>query len=168
VTSGPATRESVKALVRPIEFFIRLPLDSCRAAATIRKSKLRTAHYDALHSTRSPSAHAAETRRLEVLRAAATGAAGPGELAWRHGADTARAALALRAALFAAPIPEGAEAGIAAGAGATFPVTAADLMPDWQGPALGARLKELERAWIASGFTADRATLLALPPRDGP
>jgi poly(A) polymerase len=110
----------------------------------------------------------AETRRLEVLRGAATGAAGPGELAWRHGAATARDALALRAALLGTPLPDGAEAEIAAGAGAVFPVTAADLMPEWQGPALGARLKQLERAWIASGFTADRATLLALPPRDGP
>jgi poly(A) polymerase len=110
----------------------------------------------------------AETRRLEVLRGAATGSAGPGELAWRHGADAARAAIALRAALFETPLPKDAEPDIAAGAGASFPVTAADLMPQWKGPALGARLKELERAWIASGFAADKATLLALPPRDEP
>jgi len=43
---------------------------------------------------------------------------------------------------------------------AIFPIKAADLMPDYQGPALGKRLKELEAAWIASDFTLDAKALL--------
>jgi len=37
---------------------------------------------------------------------------------------------------------------------------AADLMPDYQGPALGKRLAELEDRWIASGFSLTKAQLL--------
>jgi poly(A) polymerase len=33
-------------------------------------------------------------------------------------------------------------------------------MPTYTGPALGARLRELEQAWIASGFTLTRDDLL--------
>ena len=44
---------------------------------------------------------------------------------------------------------------------AVFPVAAADLMPDFTGPALGAKLAELEAQWIASGFSLDKAALLA-------
>jgi poly(A) polymerase len=39
-------------------------------------------------------------------------------------------------------------------------VKARDLMPELQGPALGARLKELEDRWIASGFRLTRDELL--------
>jgi hypothetical protein len=44
-----------------------------------------------------------------------------------------------------------------AGEDAVFPLRASDLMPRFQGPALGAEMDRLERAWIASGFalTAD-------------
>ncbi|NBC97410.1 MAG: CCA tRNA nucleotidyltransferase, partial [Deinococcus-Thermus bacterium] len=68
------------------------------------------------------------------------------------------------AALAEAPLPAGMEAALAEGAAAAFPVRAADLMPDYAGPALGARMKQLEAAWIASGFAATKADLLALPP----
>ena len=47
------------------------------------------------------------------------------------------------------------------GAKARFPVKPADLMPGLEGAALGARLKELEARWIASGLTLTRAELLA-------
>ncbi|NIY71463.1 CCA tRNA nucleotidyltransferase [Marivivens donghaensis] len=40
-----------------------------------------------------------------------------------------------------------------------FPVTAADLMPEYQGPALGQRLRELEERWIKSGFFLSAAEL---------
>ena len=36
-------------------------------------------------------------------------------------------------------------------------------MPAYKGPALGARLKALERAWIRSDFTLGKDALLALP-----
>ena len=37
---------------------------------------------------------------------------------------------------------------------------AADLPETLKGPAIGARLREVEARWIASGFTLDRAALL--------
>ena len=43
---------------------------------------------------------------------------------------------------------------------AVFPVSAKDLMPKFQGPALGAELKALEDRWIASRFTLSAQELL--------
>ena len=50
-----------------------------------------------------------------------------------------------------------------------FPVNGNDLLRQGgaKGPALGARLERLERAWIASDFTLDRAALLALDREGG-
>ncbi|MFO1175876.1 MAG: CCA tRNA nucleotidyltransferase [Paracoccaceae bacterium] len=101
-----------------------------------------------------------EARRLVVLRTEATAASGPGELGWRHGLDAARDVVLLRAALSETPVPAGWRAAAEKGAGARFPVRAADL-PQLSGPALGARLKELEARWIASDFELSRAQLLA-------
>ena len=47
-----------------------------------------------------------------------------------------------------------------------FPVSARDLAPEYAGPALGARLRALERAWIDSGFSLSGAQLCALPDED--
>lgn len=105
-----------------------------------------------------------EARRFETLRAAAMGEAQAAELGWRLGADEATIALAIRSALAGQPLQNGLEAAVEAGAGAVFPVTAQDLMPVFQGAALGARLKALEAAWIASDFALSRDDLLALPP----
>jgi poly(A) polymerase len=41
-----------------------------------------------------------------------------------------------------------------------FPLSAADLMPALQGPALGKALKAAEARWIASGFTLTKADLI--------
>jgi len=103
----------------------------------------------------------AEARRLEQLRAALGSDAGLAELAWRHGAALAQDAALLRAALAGQPLPEGWADAVARGAAAVFPVRAVDLMPGLQGPALGARLAELEARWIASGFALSREQLLA-------
>ena len=83
------------------------------------------------------------------------------EAAWRLGADAATDAALITAATLGQPLPADTEATIAAAAAARFPVTAADLLPVVQGAALGATLKRLESRWIASGFTLDRAALLA-------
>ena len=105
----------------------------------------------------------ADERRRALLREAAEEGTGPGELAWRHGAEVARDAALVRSAMLGVPLPPDMEAAIASGAAATFPVRAADLMPGVTGPALGARLAQLEAAWIASDFTLDRDALLSLP-----
>lgn len=101
-----------------------------------------------------------EAKRLAILREAIGGTAGPGEIGFRHGADLARDVVLLRAAVLEGPLPPGWQAAAAKGAAATFPIRAADL-PDLTGSALGARLKELETRWIASGFELSRAQLLA-------
>jgi len=103
----------------------------------------------------------AERNRLEALRLEMATATPPGALAYAHGADTARDIVLLRAALFETPPDPAAEAEIAKGATAIFPVKPADLMPDLQGPALGETLKALEARWIASGFTLTRDELLS-------
>jgi len=100
-----------------------------------------------------------ELREWQALRDGMGNAMGPGELGYRFGADTARDILLLRAAQFEQPPDPAGFQAAEAGAAATFPVRAADLMPAYSGPALGARLAALEGAWIASGFTATKAKL---------
>ena len=103
-----------------------------------------------------------DLRRLDTLRAAATGTAGAGELGYRLGAEDGLRAVALRTAMSGNPLDGAAARDVAAGAEQVFPVRAEDLMPELQGSALGARLKRLEQAWIASGFALDRDALLRL------
>ncbi len=104
----------------------------------------------------------AEAAALERLEAAADGG-DPAALAWHHGAETAEDAILLRAARTGTPLPDSWEAEVAKGAAAVFPLTAADLMPGLQGPALGAALRAAETAWVASGFRLTREDLLARP-----
>jgi poly(A) polymerase len=112
-------------------------------------------HVDALRMSRD------EARQFETLREGISSPAGAAELAYRYGADLARDITFLRAAVFETPLVPGWEDEVALGAGAEFPLRAADLMPDISGPELGARLKELEARWIASGFELSREQLLA-------
>lgn len=104
----------------------------------------------------------ADARRLCALRDAAAAPGTVSELAYRMGLEMARSAALLRAALLEQPVSPELEAELQQGAGAIFPVTAADLMPDLSGAALGAGLKQLERAWIESGFCLNRVQLLQL------
>lgn len=82
------------------------------------------------------------------------------EMAYRHGADAALSVMLLRSAMFEQPLPVGLEQDIEKGATAEFPIKPADLMPDYQGKALGDRLRLLEEKWISSGFTLGRDPLL--------
>lgn len=105
----------------------------------------------------------AETRQLDHMRV--FGFAGPplAEVAYRYGQHLSQQALILRSAV-AGEMPDIALLEtISTAAKAQFPVKAADLMPTYQGPELGARLGALEKAWIASDFGLTRAQLLALP-----
>ena len=102
----------------------------------------------------------AEQRNLETLRTCMADTTAPGALAHAHGAVAAWDIVLLRAALFETPPDPAARDEIAKGAAAVFPVKPADLMPDLQGPELGAALKALESRWIASGFTLTRDQLL--------
>ncbi|MBK1636132.1 CCA tRNA nucleotidyltransferase [Rhodovulum adriaticum] len=102
----------------------------------------------------------AEARKLDHLRAAIGSADSPAVLGYRLGVDQALDAVLLRAALLETPLLADARDAIARGAAAEFPVRPRDLMPALSGPALGARLKELEARWIASGFALTRDDLL--------
>ncbi|WP_428513807.1 CCA tRNA nucleotidyltransferase [Roseovarius sp.] len=103
-----------------------------------------------------------DARRLENLRNEAAGPQPPEALGYHHGIGMARDLVLLRAALFELPVPRHAFAAAELGANAVFPINAQDLMPALEGPALGTALKELEDAWIASGFALDRQALLKL------
>jgi poly(A) polymerase len=85
-------------------------------------------------------------------------------LAYDYGASLARDILYLRAALFETqPMPQDI-ADIELAKDAVFPVMAADLMPDFQGPDLGRRLRQLTHDWVASKFTLTRDELRAKGP----
>ena len=102
-----------------------------------------------------------QTRLLETLRDAISTTDTAGALAYRHDADTALSILLLRSALLEMPLATTLHSEIETGATATFPIKPADLMPTFQGPALGAEIKRLEGVWIASNFTLSREALLA-------
>ena len=101
-----------------------------------------------------------EARRLERLREGALSGEGPAVLGYRLGARDGLDAVLIQAALTGMPPAETSRNRVEFGAAQRLPVQAADLMPALQGAALGARLKELEARWIASGFALDRAALL--------
>ena len=121
---------------------------------------LRLAALGGADAARALRLSRAEAKGLQALTDGAGSAAGAGELGYRLGAKAGLSALVLRAALSGGALPKGAAAEVARGAGAKFPVRPADLMPGLDGAALGRKLAELEKRWIASDFTLTRAALL--------
>ncbi|MBL4916882.1 CCA tRNA nucleotidyltransferase [Szabonella alba] len=102
----------------------------------------------------------AEARHLDILRTEVGGTRRAGELAYRLGPTIALDVIVLREAMLQIKEPLGWQDDLFYGATARFPLRAADLMPRFTGPALGAALKEREDRWIASGFRLDRAALM--------
>ncbi|SNS09996.1 CCA tRNA nucleotidyltransferase [Antarctobacter heliothermus] len=101
----------------------------------------------------------AAQRKLHLYRDLMGSTEGPAELAYRQGPDVAQTVVALRAASFGSPLPQDITAPIAKGAKAKFPLKAKDLMPSYQGAALGDALRRAEEHWIAQGFIPDKADL---------
>lgn len=101
-----------------------------------------------------------EAAEIERLRAETGGTLSPAALGWKLGFVPAADVVIARGTLGLEPA-EGWLDEIARGAAAHFPVSAADLMPALQGAALGARLKALEAAWLASDLKAGREELLS-------
>jgi poly(A) polymerase len=95
------------------------------------------------------------------LRDQVGNALSPAALGWRLGPDAGADAVLARAAVLEGPLPDDWKADVARGAASRFPVTAADLMPALAGPALGAKLAELESRWLASDLRLSRDDLLA-------
>ena len=108
-----------------------------------------------------------EARALDLRLDALALGTPPEEVAWRHGAEAAMDVALVRAAAGPLPLDPEIPARIAAGAGARFPLAAADLMPALSGPALGAALRRAEAAWIASGFRLGREALRDRALADG-
>ena len=102
----------------------------------------------------------AQTKRLNSLRHGMESPATTAELGYRHGVDVALDIVVLRGAMLETPFDPLARRVAETGAQAEFPVSARDLMPLYSGPALGARLNDLEKRWIASGFALTRDELL--------
>lgn len=103
----------------------------------------------------------AEAKLMDLYQDESMGTKSASELAYRHGAETARRIMVLRFASLQNPLPA-IEEDILRGAAAIFPISAKDLIDQYQGAALGAKLRMLEAAWIESGFSLTKEKLLAL------
>lgn len=101
-----------------------------------------------------------QTQQLEQYQTLTAVAGAPAELGYRYGADVARDVYLLRSALFEMPLNPDALSKADMGARQVCPVTARDLMPDYSGAALGARLRQIETRWIASDFSLSKSELL--------
>jgi poly(A) polymerase len=110
---------------------------------------------DALRLSRAESGSITAVR--DAIGSPLTAAA----LGWKLGEVDATDALLCRAALFETPMPPDWRAEVSRGAQSQCPVTAVDLMPALQGPALGQKLREIEARWLASDLRLSKARLLA-------
>lgn len=109
-----------------------------------------------------------QERQLRLLIELRGADAGLAEIAWRHGGDVARSVACLRAAGLSAPLDAThIEERIALGTDAILPIAPRDLMPGFEGAALGRALERATRAWIASDFRLDRDALLAIAEDEG-
>ena len=98
----------------------------------------------------------AHKKRIELL----TGDDGLMGLAYRHGAGLAMDRALIEAASLGQPFAPALGEKIEFAAEQVFPLSAADLMPEKQGAALGQALREAQEKWIASAFTLTKADLL--------
>ena len=102
-----------------------------------------------------------ETGSIRAIRDEIGSGLSPAALAWKLGAEEARDVILCRGALFETLPPPNWQAEIARGVACVFPVSAADLMPDLQGPALGKKLREIQARWLASDLYLRKSDLLA-------
>ncbi|WP_054304285.1 CCA tRNA nucleotidyltransferase [Gemmobacter sp. LW-1] len=102
----------------------------------------------------------AESRDLALLLPAVREGGSAAVLGYRLKALAADAILA-RAAMLGHPPGRGWQAEVARGAAAVMPVRPADLMSQYQGAELGARLKAIEARWLQSDLRLDRTALLS-------
>ncbi len=105
-----------------------------------------------------------QTKRIEQLRNALEILMPVAEVSWRWGVLAGWDVALLRAAMMGQELDNEIKDLIENSAVAIFPVSAEDLMPALEGPALGAALKQLERHWIDSGFAMNKAALLSKLP----
>lgn len=102
----------------------------------------------------------AETATNKAIRDEIGAMRSAAALGWLLGREVGEDSVLARAAVLESPLPPDWQAEVARGAAADFPVQAADLMPGLAGPALGARLKELQAHWLAGDLRLTRSDLL--------
>lgn len=101
----------------------------------------------------------ANAQQLGQLMQAVASGQPAAELGYRLGFQAARDVLLLRAAAMSEDV-QGIDVAQRA-ATQSFPISAQDLMPRFQGAQIGKELRRLENEWIASGFSLTREDLLA-------
>ena len=99
-----------------------------------------------------------DKRRLEAIQVGIN--MDLAELGYRH-KDTAEDSYLVRQASMGQPLDPNELAVLHHAVQQSFPVKAADLMPEFTGAALGELLRKLEADWIASGFTMSRDDLIS-------
>lgn len=99
-----------------------------------------------------------DKRRLEAIQVGIN--MDLAELGYRH-KDTAEDSYLVRQASMGQPLDPNELAVLHHAVQQSFPVKAADLMPEFTGAALGEQLRKLEADWIASGFTISRDDLIS-------
>ena len=99
-----------------------------------------------------------DKRRLEAIQVGIN--MDLAELGYRH-KDTAEDSYLVRQASMGQPLDPNELAVLHHAVQQSFPVKAADLMPEFTGAALGEQLRKLEADWIASGFTMSRDDLIS-------
>ena len=102
----------------------------------------------------------AEAAELETIYAGLGSLQTPAALGFVHGLTLATDCILARAAVFETPLPKDWEREAERGALANFPVSAADFMPDLQGPALGQKLAEVMQRWLDSDLSLTRQQLI--------
>ena len=102
----------------------------------------------------------AEARDMAQLRAAISGTDSPAALGFLFEADLGASAILARSAMLEMPLPVNWQSEVARGAVAQFPVGAQDL-PQFEGSAMGERLKSLQAHWLQTGLRASKQQLLA-------
>lgn len=101
-------------------------------------------------------------RTLGALRTGVESSESCVVLGYRYGEEIAKSIVLLRAALLEMPMPPRSFEDIRRGAEASFPIMARDLMPAYEGAALGQELKRLEAIWLESDFSLEKQDLLNL------
>lgn len=109
----------------------------------------------------------AEARQLQGLLAGSRGQWSLQRAGYKLGLDAGCDIALLRAANGGMTLHDSWQDDLQAAAGARFPIRAADLAADLQGPALGRGLRAAEDAWIESGFALPAAALLDIARQAG-
>ncbi|PLS22867.1 CCA tRNA nucleotidyltransferase [Neptunicoccus cionae] len=144
-----ATTRSFAPLVH-LEHQLGLPADWLRRLLVLGGEGLKAAlRLSNAEATRVRQYHQANVQLLS-----------PNVAAYRFGEDTGLDLALVQSASLGLPVDPAVLAQIKQGAAARFPVAAKDLQ-GFEGKALGDKLRELESAWIESGFTSSKADLLS-------